>query len=482
MHDSGHTTQHFRRNRVPLDSAYFRPAGRLFQPRRSGPLRGLMPMRATLPFVLGTNHSLAPGAVRERMVADPDQTRAFLDGFAGRADVREYIVLSTCGRFEVYATAADPARAQRLLLAAAARSAGLSIRELLMASRVLTGASAVTHLHRVAAGLESAVQGEAQILGQVRNALVRNENGGAGPVLHRLFQSAVLTGKRVRSETGLGRGAVSLASAALDMVRVRAGGLAGMRALVIGAGETGRLVARLLRDGGVAELSVANRTAARGRALAALLDARVVDFADVAACLPQVDLVVVAVNSRVPVLTAAQLPTNGSRVPPFFIDLSHPSAIDPAIGERPGTERIDLDAIQTRVIAARTSRASQVPAAEALVAAGVADYLGWLASRATLPVVRALREDVLQRAQREAGRHARGLDERERERFEQFARALARTLLHRPTRALREVDPHTEEGRALLRSAGLLFGIDPVLPEAAPTAAPGRDPSNSRAT
>jgi glutamyl-tRNA reductase len=443
-----------------------------------------MPMRATLPFVLGTNHTLAPGAVRERMVADPDQARAFLDGVTGRTGVREYIVLSTCGRFEVYATAADPARAQRLLLAAAARSAGLSIRELLLASRVLTGASAVTHLHRVAAGLESAVQGEAQILGQVRNALVRNGNGngngGAGPVLHRLFQSAVLTGKRVRSETGLGRGAVSLASAALDMVRVRAGGLEGMRALVIGAGETGRLVARLLRDGGVAELSVANRTEARGRKLAALLDARVVDFADVAAFLPQVDVVVVAVNSRVPVLTAAQLPTNGNRVPPFFIDLSHPSAIDPAIGARPGTERIDLDAIQTRVMAARTSRASQVPAAEALVAAGVADYLGWLASRATLPVVRALREDVLQRAQREAGRHARGLDVRERERFEQFARALARTLLHRPTRALREVDPHTEEGRALLRSAGLLFGIDPVLP-AAP-APPGRDPSNSRAT
>lgn len=419
----------------------------------------------TLPFVVGTNHALAPAATRERLGSDPQRAIEFLEGFAERARIREYVVLSTCARFELYGAAPQPERAQRMLRAAAARTAGLPIGEVLAASHALVGGRAVIHLHRVAAGLESAVQGEAQILGQVRRALVQHGRATAGPVLHRLFQSAVETGKRVRSETGLGRGAVSLAGAALDLVRRRAGGLAEMRVLVIGAGETGSLVARVLRDAGVAELLIANRTRSRAEALADKLNGRVLDLETIQRHLPAVDLVVVAVNARSHLVTVANLSPNGHPAPRWFLDLSHPAAIDrDAVARVPSAELIDLDSIHERVLAARAERDRQVPAAEAIVARGVDEYLDWLSSRATLPVVRKLREDVLQRARREADRHARGLAEEERRRFEEFARALARSLLHQPTRALRDVDPHTEEGRAVLRSAGLLFGIDAADP------------------
>jgi glutamyl-tRNA reductase len=413
-------------------------------------------------FVLGTSHSVAPGAMRERLHVDPERVQVTLLRLVDSGLLEEAGALVTCGRYEIYGVAEHPTRARRLLARLMARETGVARGELEAHVYLRVGGAAATHLFRVASGLDSVVQGEAQILGQVREVVSSPQlTTTMGPTLKRLFQSAVACGKRVRTETDIGRGAASLAGASLDLVRRRAGGLEGRSAVVVGAGETGGLVARLLMKAGVARLQVVNRTPEPARQLASALGGTAHTLDELPALLAGADLVVGATASPTHLITPATLsgvPLAGRTL--YFIDLGHPRNVDPALSARAGVEILDLEDVERRTRAAREARAAQVPRAEALVDDEVARFLAWTNGRHALPVVRAVRERVLSMAAREAERHGQGLTPEQQEALRRFARALARTLLHEPTAALREADPHTDEGRSLLDSAGSLFGVE----------------------
>lgn len=415
-------------------------------------------------FVLGTSQSVASAAMREQMYVDLEEMYETLgELLTSRTVLDEAVPLATCGRLELYCVAENPDRAVKLLVRMMERRTGLGRDSFREHVYTLRKSEAVRHLLRVASGLDSVVHGEAQILGQVREAARdRRAVMTKGPILHRLFETALATGKKVRSETEIGRGAASLAGAALQMVEREMKELDASTALVIGAGDTGSLVARLLAKAGVGELILANRTLETARATASSLGADVISLEEIPDGLARADLVVGAVTADdfvVSVDTLASL--NGRRAdrPRYFLDLAHPRNFDPRLAEVDGVELFDLDHVFERVEAARASRAAQVPRAEAIVRSQAEDFGRWLRSRQGVDVLRAVREHVLDVAQEEADRFGRGRSEEEREQIRRFARSMARTLLHRPTVALREADPEDPSGRSILEAAPALFGV-----------------------
>lgn len=417
-------------------------------------------------FVVGTSQSVAPTRVRERMHVDLDEVYAALGALlTERGVLEEAIPLATCGRLELYCVARDSERALKLLVRLLARRTGVPSDELRSHIYALRGPIAVRHLFRVAAGLDSVVHGEAQILGQVREAAYHPlAMTSKGPILHRMFEMALATGKKVRTETDIGRGAASLASASLKMVEREMGSLDDVRALVLGAGETGALIARLLRKSGVGTLVVANRTEETAREVATPLGGIGVGLDRLPELLAGADLVVGAVTADEWLVTAetmrAQVRSSEDRLV-RFLDLAHPRNFDPALAEVPGVTLFDLDHVFERVEAARSARAAQVPRAEAIVRDQAETFALWMRSRRSVDVLKAVRRQVLDLAKSEAERFGQGRSDEEKEQMRLLARSLARTLLHPPTLALREADPESPEGRFLLDAAPALFGVDP---------------------
>jgi len=229
---------------------------------------------------------------------------------------------------------------------------------------------------------------------------------------------------------------------------------------VLGAGETGTLMAGLLRKEGVGRILVANRTAARARQLAEDVGGEAFGLEDVPALLCRAEILVGAVTGRDDLVTADMLraaAADGRRR--YLLDLAHPRNFPEDVGAVPRIWHMDLQQIFTRVESALEARAAQIPRAESIVDAEVEEFVLWVRSRETAPVLRAVREQVLAVAQQEAERRARGRTAEEREELLRFARSLARTLLHSPTVAIRDADPASPEGRCLLRTATSLFGI-----------------------
>ena len=417
-------------------------------------------------FVLGTSHSVASAAMRKRLYVELDELYEALARLVARGVLAEAVPLVTCGRLELYAASDRPDGALLRLRQLLARRTGVAPVDIEAHSYALRGHEAAVHLFRVAAGLDSVVHGEAQIIGQVRDALEHpSTRRTAGPLLLRLFQNALAAGKRVRTETEIGRGAVSLAGAALALLGQEAGSLAPLSAVVLGAGDTGRLVARLLRKAGVGRLTVANRTLEKAAAVAAELGAVAVPLDSLPTLIADADVVVGAVAERDDLVHAALIADTLRAAAPrrrWFLDLAHPRNFHPDLATLPGARLMDLEHVFAGVQAAREARAAQLPRAEAMVAEDAEAFMRWLRSRESVAVLRAVREQVLELAQAEAERAARGRTEREREELHRLARSLAKAVLHHPTLALREADATRAEGRRLLETATCLFGLDPT--------------------
>ena len=415
-------------------------------------------------FVVGTSQSVASVCVRERMHVDLAEVYAGLARLkATPGMLEEAVAVATCARLEVYGLSRRPRRTLRVLRDLMSDRTGLSREELAAHSYVRWGDDAVRHLFRLASGLDSVIYGEAQILGQVREAMMHPATDTvAGSFTKRLFPSALAAGKRVRSETEIGRGAASVAGAALCLLEAEVGALDSRTALVLGAGETGALVARLLHKAGVARVMIANRTLSRAEQLAADTGGEGYTLDDVPGLLPQADILVGAVTGRDDLVTVDMMrAVSGDGQRRFLLDLAHPRNFPADVQGVPGVWLMDLAQVFARVEATLHSRAAQVPRAEAIVDAEVENFALWVRSRETAPVLRAVREQVLALAQEEAERRARGRPEAEREELLRFARSLARTLLHSPTVAIRDADPASPEGQWLLRTAASLFGVRP---------------------
>jgi len=372
-------------------------------------------------------------------------------------------VLSTCNRSEIYVVSGDPARAREEVTGFLSEYHRLP--ESVFTPHLFSHDSeaAVRHLFRVAAGLDSIVVGEPQILGQVKDAFqAAAEHHRAGPVLSKLFHWSFLVGKRVRTETGLGEGAVSVSFAAVALARKIFGQLNGRRVLVVGAGEISTLTAQHLRANGVGEILVTSRTQAHAEALAASVNGRSVPWDDLAQGVAASDIVVTATGSQRPIITRAQVEAGRHRRDPLFIiDIAVPRDVEASVGDIEQVFLYNVDDLQTLVQENLSRRSSEVDRAEAIVAEEVAKFGAWQRSRGAVPTIVALRErfDRIRRSElnRLDGKLS-GLTPEARTRVDEVTRLIVEKLLLEPTEQLKGL-PDEETQVAYTEAINRLFRL-----------------------
>ena len=414
---------------------------------------------------VGWNHRAAPLDLRERLAFTPEKAREALDGLFAEHILSEGAIVSTCNRAEVYGISA---REDGLDALAGFFSRFHHVDDALLRQTALSGHgdATVRHLFRVAAGLDSMVLGEAQILGQIREAhRLATAAGTVRTVTNRLFMSALECGKRVRAETALGQKPTSVAGLALALAGRIFESLKGRKVLLVGAGETAELTARLLADDGVSEILVANRSHERGEALAAAIRGRAVRWEDRARVAAGVDLVLCATNATEPVLTAGALRTAlhgvSRRHPLLVLDLAVPRDVEPEVGDLPDVYRYDLDGLEEMAAANTRARADEVPRAEAIVEECVLKFQEWWGGLLQGDVVRGLREKLESIRLAELEKHAGklgALGASERAAVERLTETLVARILHDPMVGLKEGDGSERLERAAAVRA--LFRLD----------------------
>ena len=419
-------------------------------------------------LALGASHHTAPIAVRERLALPERRAEEMVAELLEEGSVGEAVALFTCNRTELYLVVSDPVEAESAVLAKLARQAGIRPTELMDAMYSFRNCDAARHLYRVASGLDSMVVGEAEVQGQVKRAYERALAARAtGPLTNKLFRAALATGKRVRTHTRISEGRASMASVAVELARDAIGDLSDRRVLIVGAGETAEGVARALHDEGVATMFVANRRRDRARALADRFGGSTLSFDELPAQLARVDIVVASTASPHTILGAEELAlvteARGGR-PLLLIDLAVPRDIDPACAEVSGVSLFDVDDLQAQVSRTRSVRQVEARRAEGIVEEEIQSFAGWLGSLEVLPTVAALRsrgDQIVDSVLAENAGRWEGLTERDRERVEALAHAVANRLLHEPTLRLRESDPsHPDRRHARLQLLRELFGLE----------------------
>jgi glutamyl-tRNA reductase len=388
---------------------------------------------------VGLSYRTTPAEILERIVVPSTQLDDVVARLHAVPAVDEVVVLSTCNRVEVYASTQGPiepvTRAVADLLAARGR---VPIGELVGLARVRAGAAAVEHLFSVACGLDSMAVGEDQIVAQIKAAArAAAEAGSTGPVIGGLMDAALRVSKRARTETTISTTGISLARAGIDLADAHLDGLAARHAVVLGTGAVGRLAARLLREAGVGQLSVASRSEAGAVRLASAVHARPLQAVDVPGTLADSDLLITATGCVVPVVLAEQVRAARERVgdrPLFVLDLGMPPDVEPTVGRLAGVTLVDIKALG-RLLADREVP-DEIPRVRAIVAAEVVSYIDRLNEAAAAPFIGAMHSHIRQLAEAELLRmHGRlpGLDERQRAETAATVYRVVRKFLHQPT-------------------------------------------------
>jgi glutamyl-tRNA reductase len=395
-------------------------------------------------LLFGVSHRSAPVSVLEQLSTDESDQAKIVDQVLQSSLVTEAMVLSTCNRVEVYAVVDAFHGGLSVIGQVLAEHCGMSLNDLTKYAYVRYAEAAVEHLFAVASGLDSAVIGEQQVLGQVRRAYTSAEaNHTVGRTLHELSQRALSVGKRVHSETGIDAAGASVVSVALDIAEVKLGSLAGRTAVVIGAGSMGALSAKHLVRAGIGRVHVVNRSLPRARRLARNLveqgvtaDAHTLD--DIAHALADADVVVSSTGAVRPVVSLADVHRGLTGRPEHrqlvICDLGMPRDVEPAIAGLPGVNVIDMERIQ-REPSARAA-ASDADAARSIVAAEVANYLAGQRMAEVTPTVTALRQraaDVVEAELLRLDHRLPGLDAAHRDEVAKTVRRVVDKLLHAPT-------------------------------------------------
>jgi glutamyl-tRNA reductase len=375
--------------------------------------------------VVGTSHRHAPLERRERLRLDDELATGVMRRVA--ADGHEAVALSTCNRTELYVAGPDARTARRRAEAElASLGAGATL-------YCYENAQAARHLFRVAAGLDSLVAGETQILGQVRAAhALALAAGSSARTLNRLFQQAIEAGRRVRTETEVARHPVSVPSVAVELVQRELGDLSGLRALVVGTGSMAQLVALNLLHRGAGRIVVAGRNGARAAELALRLEAEWIPLDDLASGLEGVDVVLSATSAPHHVIT----PRHIGRRPLLLVDLAVPRDVDPAVRALPACTVRTVDDLEHVAAASLDRRLSEVPRAEAIVAEEAARFLVWQRERAAAPVIASLRRRAEEIRAAELARmegKLADLSPAERRSVESLTAQIVAKLLHAPT-------------------------------------------------
>lgn len=395
-------------------------------------------------LAVGISHRSAPVTVLERVAAGSGDVVKTLDALLNAESITEVMVLSTCNRVEVYAIAESFHGALDSVITRLATQAGTEVAELTDHLYVYYSGAAVEHLFSVAAGLDSLVVGEAQVLGQLRQAYgVADEAGTVGKALHDLAQQALRVGKRVHADTDIDAAGASVVSEALADAEAVLGGLTGRSALIVGAGSMGGLSAAHLKRAGVSEIVIANRTRSRGERLANVLleegvAARTVQLSELPAALAVTDVAVTCTGSVGAVVTrdmvTEAMDARGVARPLLLCDLGLPRDTEQEVAELPGVKVIDLETLRRRLAAqpggSETERATRIVADE------VHGFLAAQRSAEVTPTVTALRRRAAEVVNAELLRldsRLPDLDDRVREELARTVRRVADKLLHTPT-------------------------------------------------
>lgn len=417
-------------------------------------------------LVVGLSHRAAPVSLLERASISGDDVPKALAELVRGPHVSEALVLSTCNRVEIYADVDRFHGGVHDLTALLARTAGTDIPTLGEYLYVHYEDAAVEHLFAVAAGLDSMVVGESQILGQLRLAYrVAGDEGAVGRTLHELCQRALHAGKRVRSDTGIDRLGSSLVSVALDTAAVPLGGLPGRHALVVGAGSMGALSAATLRRARVGALSVVNRTRENAARLVATLSGTAAGLDGLPAELVRADLVVTTTGASglvVPYGMVEQAVADRDGRPLVIVDLAVPRDVDPAVARLPGVTYIGLDALGD--VLARNGVSGDVAAARRIVGEEVATYLRTQRSMDVAPTVAALRARAAEVVDAELVRldgRLPGLPGNVRDEVGRTVRRVVDKLLHAPTVRVKQLADEPGGG-AYAEALRELFGLDPA--------------------
>ncbi len=395
---------------------------------------------------LGLNHRTAPVEIRERLAFGEEAVRAALArigcGELRPDSVSEMVILSTCNRVEVYAVAPQPAFAELEAFLSEAR--GVETGAFHTHLYRLLDKDAVHHLFRVAAGLDSMVIGEPQILGQVTRALeLARGQGTVGSLLSRLFQAAIHAGKRARTETAISHNPASVASVAARLAARLTPDIPQAQVVVLGAGEMAELVVESLRKQGAQRILVVNRTLERARLLADRWHGQAATFEQMEQALAQADIVITSTGAphtliHPPIVEAimAQRPDR----PLTFIDIALPRDVDPAVNDIPFVAVHDLDALQTYLETSLEARAHEIPHVERILAEEEARFLDFLRSLDVIPLIAELRQtaEAIRQAELEKTLRRLGdLSEHDRKRLDAMTQAIVKKLLHHPITYLR---------------------------------------------
>jgi glutamyl-tRNA reductase len=420
-------------------------------------------------FVVGISWRTAPVAVREKLAFREDEVPDALRAMKQLAEVGEALLVSTCNRVEVYGVSKpgqDATSAVRRFLAEQRKQKPADIADKIYDHR---GSDAIRHVFRVAAALDSLVLGEAQILGQLKEAYgVAGKSGTSGPVLGRCLERAFGAAKRVRTETAIARGAANVSTVAVDLAHRVFGDLSGKSVLVVGAGKMSTLAARHLYANGAKYIIVTNRSPEKAEALAAEIDGIAKPWDKLVDLLAEADVVISSTGAREPILTKPLFKkvTKARRYRQIVvIDIAVPRDAEPVIGEMENVFLYDIDDLEKVVASNLAERGKAADQAGKIVEHEVGQFEHWLRSQGVVPTIRALREKFASIADAEVQKVLDQLARKEhspqqqRETIQRLVQLVVNKLLHQPTTALREA----RGDEATMRAEVLcdLFGLDP---------------------
>ena len=417
-------------------------------------------------FCLGLNHNTTSIELREQLSLNEDAIRSALARLACghlSASIAELVIISTCNRIELYAASSQLAFAE--LEAFLSDVCGVPAKQFRDHSYRFEDLDAARHLFEVAAGLDSLVVGEPQILGQIVRALElsRGQNM-AGPVLNRLFQSAIHAGKRARTETGISRNPASVSSLAASLAERVVHPIAEAQIVILGAGEMAELAVEALRKRGANRILVVNRTVEHAHAIANRWDAQITTFENLETALASADILISSTGAP-HIILSAEMVRKAMQVraqrPLFLIDIAVPRDIDPDAANIPLVKLYDIDNLNAKLEGALAERMAEVPQVKSILKEEISEFAEYMKSLEMIPIISDIRqqaETIRLEMLEKTLRRMPDLTDVERARIEAMTQALVKQILHAPTNRLRAEAscPHAPEYAAVART---LFGL-----------------------
>lgn len=417
-------------------------------------------------LVLGLSHKSAPVEVREKLAISSANVAPFLEKLVKHDSIKEAFVIPTCNRVEIYSVVRNLSDAIEIEKKMLSESQNIPISDFEVFLYAYSGIDAVRHIFRVASSVDSMIIGEPQILGQVKEAYRQSINARtAGPILNKLMHRAFHTAKRVRTESGIGKAAVSVSYAAVELAFKIFGSLEGKRVLAMGTGDMGELVIKHLLQNNVGEIFVTNRTYSRAEEIARTFGGHPVPFENLMSILKEIDILICSTGAPNYLITSKnikEIMPLRNYAPMFFIDISVPRNIDPEINNIENVYLYDIDDLQEVIWGNIKKREQDAKVAEQLIEEEVNSFLRWLEELKIVPTIVSLKDKVMQLSEeelKEAMTKLKGINEEQKQIIRNLTEATINKILHFPITVLKRMQ-HNGESYIYMDALRKLFELE----------------------